>query len=193
VTTAVTVVEDSISNLSEHAAIPIRFRVDRVLEASVRDGGLGGIALHEVPVDSPWDKDYDEIEGEGPTRWPSRFDVSMWGLLAGYEGCRRVGGVVLAWRSPGVTMLEDRHDLAVVWDLRVRPDRRGAGIGTALWRASEEWARARGCQVLKVETQNVNVAACRFYARMGCTLGAIHLGAYPELPSEAQLLWYRQL
>jgi hypothetical protein len=44
-----------------------------------------------------------------------------------------------------------------------------------------------------VETQNINVPACRFYARMRCTLGAIHRYAYPDLPGEAQLLWYRTL
>jgi len=44
-----------------------------------------------------------------------------------------------------------------------------------------------------VETQNVNVPACRFYARMGCVLGGIHRFAYPELPGEARLLWYKAL
>jgi hypothetical protein len=37
------------------------------------------------------------------------------------------------------------------------------------------------------------LAACQFYARQGCTLGAIHRFAYPELPEETQLLWYKQL
>jgi GNAT superfamily N-acetyltransferase len=66
-------------------------------------------------------------------------------------------------------------------------------VGTALFDAVEDWARARSCEMLKVETQNINVPACRFYARMGCTLGAIHRYAYPDLPGEAQLLWYRTL
>ncbi|MGZ8471829.1 MAG: hypothetical protein ACXWZ7_20745 [Gemmatirosa sp.] len=44
-----------------------------------------------------------------------------------------------------------------------------------------------------METQNVNVAACRFYAHQGCILGAVHRFAYPTLPDEAQLLWYRRL
>jgi GNAT superfamily N-acetyltransferase len=39
---------------------------------------------------------------------------------------------------------------------------RGLGIGAALFRAAERWAVARGARWLKVETQNVNVAACRF-------------------------------
>lgn len=44
-----------------------------------------------------------------------------------------------------------------------------------------------------VETQSTNVPACRFYARQGCTLGAIHRFAYPALPHEVQLLWDRDL
>ena len=46
---------------------------------------------------------------------------------------------------------------------------------------------------MKVETQNVNVPACRFYARQGCVLGAINRFAYPDLPDEVQLLWYKTL
>jgi hypothetical protein len=51
----------------------------------------------------------------------------------------------------------------------------------------------RGCRRLKVETQNTNVPACRLYASQGCTLGAIHRFAYPELPEEIQLLWYKDV
>ena len=39
----------------------------------------------------------------------------------------------------------------------------------------------------------MNVAACRFYASLGCELGAINRFAYPSLPDEVQLLWYREL
>ncbi len=38
-------------------------------------GSVGGVVLDEVPVERPWVKDYDAIKGEGPTRWPKRFDV----------------------------------------------------------------------------------------------------------------------
>lgn len=57
----------------------------------------------------------------------------------------------------------------------------------------EAWAAARGCRQLKIETQNVNVPACRFYARQGCVLGAINRFAYREFPDEVQLLWYKAI
>jgi streptothricin acetyltransferase len=58
------------------------------------------------------------------------------------------------------------------------------------------WARARGCTQMKIETQNINVAACRFYAAMGAELGDIRRFAYrlePLAAHEAQLNWYLPL
>ena len=82
----------------------------------------------------------------------------------------------------------------VLWDLRGRsPEARRLGIGSDLFAATERWAIARGCRQLKVETQNVNVAACEFYSSRGCQLGAIHRFAYPDLPHEVQFLWYKNL
>jgi hypothetical protein len=46
---------------------------------------------------------------------------------------------------------------------------------------------------IEVETQNINVPACRFYARMGCRLGAVDRQAYPEFPNEVQLLFYKRI
>ena len=62
-----------------------------------------------------------------------------------------------------------------------------------LFRAAEDWARARHCVELKVETQNINVPACRFYAQQRCTLKSVRFDAYPDLPNEIQLLWHKAL
>jgi GNAT superfamily N-acetyltransferase len=67
------------------------------------------------------------------------------------------------------------------------------GIGSVLFRAAGDWAGARGCRWLKIETQNINLPACRFYQKMGCTLGAIDRFAYPGQPDEVQLLWWKAL
>ncbi|MBA2627295.1 MAG: GNAT family N-acetyltransferase [Gemmatimonadales bacterium] len=105
----------------------------------------------------------------------------------------RAGGAVIAHDTAGVHLLEGRRELAVLWDLRVTPDARRSGVGAALFAEAGRWARERHCTHLKVETQNVNVPACRFYAAQGCTLGVINRFAYPALAEEVQLLWYRQL
>jgi hypothetical protein len=70
-------------------------------------------------------------------------------------------------------MLENARKLAVLWD-RVRPN--AGGIGRAL-RLRHGVARARGCRRLKIETQNNNVAACRFYRRMAA-LGGLRMHAH---------------
>ena len=185
--------------LAEYAAIPISFRVESILRVDAIDGGLGGLALVEEKAHPPYIKDYGQDSGDksdSPIAWPKQFDVSRWGIFLAYDGRRPVGGAAVAIDTPGLHMLEDRHDLAVLWDIRVCTDVRGLGIGTSLLRHSANWARQQGCTQLKIETQNVNLPACRFYASKGCTLGAIHRYGYaacPPVAHEAMLLWYLDL
>ena len=185
------VAEEPMTALSEYARLPIAFSVDCVLDVTAR--AEGGFVLSARSLEIPYLKDYDALEGEGPSGWTRRFDLSNWTLFTARVAGRRVGGATIAFDTPGVTMLEGRRDLAVLWDVRVSPEARGMGIGTALFERVEAWAKGKGCRLLKVETQNINVRACAFYARHGCELRAVHHGAYPELPDEIQLLWYKDL
>ena len=185
--------EEPPSALDDYASIPIAFEVRSRLVVRVPDAGLGGLHLVTEPVDPPYVKDYDADPENHPTAWAQRFDLARWGILAAYGHGERAGGAVVAWNTPDVLLLEGREDLAVLWDLRVTPAERVRGVGAALFRAAEAWALARGARWLKVETQNINVPACRFYARQGCVLGAVHRFAYPALPDEVQLLWYKRL
>ena len=185
--------EEPIAALAEHGRIPIAFRVDRILDVEARAPDLGGFDLRERSLDVPYVKDYDAAADGGPARWAERFDVSRWGLIAARVYGSQAGGAVIAWDTPGVDMLRGRRDLAVLWDLRVAPPFRRRGVGAALFRAVEAWAAARGCRRLEVETQDVNVAACRFYARQGCVLASVTRFAYPDLPGETRLLWGKDL
>jgi len=185
--------EEPTTSLGDYARVSIAFEVKDVLDLEVPESGFGGLVLSERRLEVGYVKDYDAIDGGGPAHWAKRFDLSKWGLLAARVAGRRVGGAVVALDTAAIYMLEGRSDLAVLWDIRVSAEARGKGIGSELFRAAEAWAAARGCQLLKIETQNINVPACRFYARHGCVLGAIHRFAYPELPDEIQLLWYKRL
>jgi GNAT superfamily N-acetyltransferase len=187
-----------VDELGRYAQVPIRFWVHSILRPDPIDGGLGGLRLVEEPVRPPYLKDYDAQSGgeEDPTHWAVQFDLRRWGFFLAEESDRPVGAAAVAFDSPGVHMLEDRPDLAVLWDIRVHPNRRGRGIGARLFRTAAEWAHGQGARQLKVETQNVNVPACRFYAAQGCVLGAIHRYGYagcPEVAHEAMLLWYLDL
>jgi GNAT superfamily N-acetyltransferase len=188
--------EIGVEGLSEYAQIPIAFEVRSILKAVLIEGGLGGIWLREEAVAEPYLKDYDDAEEGFPEDWLRQFDVSNWGILIARQDGDCMGGVVVAHNTAGVNMLEGRSDLAALWDIRVRPEARRQGVGAQLFQHAAGWARERGCRQLKVETQNVNVPACRFYARQGCELGTIHRFGYaghPKVGHEVMLLWYLDL
>lgn len=190
---SIKIIEEPLTALSEYGKVSIAFLVSSRLRVEPVAGGLGGLKLIEEKVEPSYIKDYDQDREEGPTRWMKRWDISNWGVLSAFDGAERVGGAVVAWNTPGVNMLEARVDLAALWDIRVAPGCRAQGIGSQLFTQAVEWSRRHGCRLLKIETQNNNVAACRFYARQGCTLGGIHQWVYPDLPEEVQMLWYKTL
>jgi GNAT superfamily N-acetyltransferase len=186
------VLERPASDLPGYATIPIAFQVESRLRVEILQGGLGGFRLVEEAV-TPCIKDYDAHPGEGPLHWQAQWDISTWGILAAFDGDTRVGGAVVARNTEGLCLLGGRHDLAALWDLRVHPDYRSQGVGSRLFEHAVQWAQEKNCRQLLVETQNVNVPACRFYARQGCVLGAINRYAYGDALDEVQLLWYRDL
>jgi GNAT superfamily N-acetyltransferase len=180
-----------------YASVSIAYEVGSVYRVESIAGGLGGLMLKEQPV-SPYVKDYDtQTEGDdNPQGWARQFDLSNWGFFLAMDGERAVGGAAVVLNSPEIHMLENRSDLAVLWDIRVQPEQRGKGIGWQLFQRAADWARGQNCTQLKIETQNVNVPACRFYARQGCHLGAILRHAYagcPDVAHETMLLWYLDL
>jgi len=192
-TTSIEISEEPMSAASEYARIPISFEVHAALDVIADASNPTSFRLSERRVGRPYLKDYDAIDDESPAQWTHRFDTSKWGLLTARVGGQLIGGAAVAYDTPGLKILEGRSDLAVLWDIRVMTSQRRHGVGSALFRAAEAWASARGCRQLKVETQHINVPACRFYARHGCELRAVHRGAYPGLPDEIQLLWYKDL
>jgi len=181
------ILEEPLERLTDYGTIPIRFEVRSTFE--IIGDNPGTAELRETAVPTPWIKDYDAIKGEGPSRWARLWDISNWGLLAAYHGDQRIGGCVIAHNTDGVNKLEGRDDLAALWDLRVHPDYRGQGIGRQLFAAAVEWARQRHCSELKIETQNINVPACRFYQQQGCHLCSIDRASYADFPDEVELIW----
>ena len=178
--------------VAEYDAIPSVFEVRSILTARRSDGGHDRYVLSERIVASPYVKDYDAVS-ERPREWPERFDTSSWEVFLARVGTRAVAGAAVAVRTRGLDLLEGRDDLALLWDIRVAPDVRRHGVGRALFQAAEQWALTQDCCELKIETQDVNVAACRFYAAMGCELRTVRKRAYTVCPGEAQYLWYKRL
>jgi GNAT superfamily N-acetyltransferase len=190
-------IEESIAELEEYSRVPIKFEIRSRLRLDELQRG----EFVEKPIAARW-KDYDAFDGERPSDWRSRFDLTKWGVLAAYGSMAgtamettaetpvlRLGGAIVARDTPQFDMLRGRSDLAVLADLRVHPNARGNGVGRALFLASLDWARAHGCVELHVETQDTNVAACRFYSAMGCALESIDPDGYGADFDEAKLIW----
>ena len=178
--------------MDEYARLPIAFEVRSIFEVRLINNGLGGMELREKPV-TPYTKDYDSY-GETPLDWEKNFDIAKWGFFLAKIGGEPVGATAVAIDNPEVFMLEARKDLSVLWDIRVKTQARGAGI--ALFRRAAAWSREQGCSQMKIETQNINVPACRFYQRLGARLGEIRLNGYaanPRVADEVMLNWYLDL
>lgn len=190
-------------SLAEYAKIPMKFLVKSIFLVEEIDNGLGGLRFREEPVAEPYIKDYDSYEDLytddsecGPESWPKHFDITDWHIFMAYDEKVPVGGAAIAYNTEDVHMLEGRSDLAVLWDIRVHPDHGDKGIGTFLFNHAVRWAKEKGCSQLRIETQNVNVPACRFYVKQGCHLDQIHRHAYrghPRVANEIMLIWYKDL
>jgi GNAT superfamily N-acetyltransferase len=183
--------EEPIAQLVEQAKVSIAFRIDRFLDVTPSPGSRGVMLLREQVARRPYDKDYDTIPNNAPSDWPARFHTAAWGLLGAYQRDERVGGAVLI--PPGEDAVAREPGVAVLWDLRVSPPRRRDGVGSALFKAAVSWARGKGLSQIQAETQNVNLAACRFYERMGCRLVSADANAYPEFPDEIRMIWRKSI
>ena len=172
--------------LAQYATIPISFTM--FSRYDVRDNEL-------IEVTCPMlIKDYDAI-GESPLDWSRTFDTRNWKFLLASGGDLPVGGATVAINTPGVHMLEGRSDLAVLWDIRIATAHRGQHIGTQLFEFVERCAREAQCVELKIETQNTNVPACKFYRAMGCTIKEIRRDAYLDsrVADEVMIIWEKNL
>lgn len=185
--------EEMPATFEEYAGISIAFQVNKIFDVKELRNDSSKFLLIERDLTVPYIKDYDAISGEHPVQWAKRFDMSNWAVFAAWAEGKRIGGAVVAFDTPELDILEERRDLALLWDIRIAPAARRHGAGSALLQAVEAWAKARGCRQLKVETQNINVMACTFYVQQGFTLATVNRFAYPDLPDEIQLFWYKEL
>ncbi|MCF7811549.1 GNAT family N-acetyltransferase [bacterium] len=183
------IVEESIDILKEYGQVSIAFEVKTIFQVKSPNDGFNDFI--EKTVDVPWIKDYDSIEG--PVRWVKQWDISNWGIFSVYKNKLRVGGACVAYDTKGVNFLDGRKDLTALWDIRLNPEFRRQGIGSNLFQKAVEWSQNKGCCQMKIETQNNNVPACRFYAKHECRLGEINFHAYKGFPEEIMLVWYKSI
>ncbi|NLU26769.1 MAG: GNAT family N-acetyltransferase [Hungateiclostridium thermocellum] len=80
-------------------------------------------------------------------------------------------------------------------DIEVAGKYRRMGLGTKLIDAAVQWAKNGGMPGLMLETQDTNLAACRFYDKYGFILGGVDTMLYRNFPNsdEKALFWYLKL
>ena len=186
----ITIREETIAALGDYFEVAIAFTVRSRYVAVPNDDEDGEWSLVEEVVEPPWIKNYDDAER--PTRWLRR-DTTNWRLISAFAGDQRVGGAIIVHDSPELDFLEGRNDLAALWDIRVASEWRGQGVGSMLFECVVRYAKSAGCLELKIETQDINVNACNFYAKHGCRLVKVTPDAYPGWPGEMEFNWMLNL
>lgn len=111
---------------------------------------------------------------ERPTEYAKKFNIKDWAFFIAYDANKPVGASTVAYNSKEILMLDGRDDLCVLWDLRVDDRYKRMGIGTKLFQMAVEWATSKNIKQMKIECQNTNVPAVKFYYRHGAVLGAFN-------------------
>jgi ribosomal protein S18 acetylase RimI-like enzyme len=174
-------------DLDEYGSIPFKYKTDKILKLEKISNGLGGMLLSTQNI--YYEKDF----GSSVSRWKETFDLTNWKIFGAYDGEKLIAGCVVAIKTNNVHMLEDRDDLAVLWDLRVSEEYKYKGIGQKLFDMAKKFVVDNNFNQLKVECQNTNYSAVKFYHKQGMSLAAIKEQAYKDHPSEIQLIWYLNL
>ena len=176
------------TSLNKYSEISIAFELIHPKQTDLK--------YNEVSV--PTIKDYDAYEN--PSCWADHFDTSNWMIIHAYFEDTKVGSAVIVHKTNECNMLENRTDLAVLWDIRVHPKYRnmykekGYSIGKFLLSQAELYAHMKwNCNEMKIETQDNNIQACKFYSRNGYTIKYSNPNIYEEFPDEIQLLYYKLL
>jgi ribosomal protein S18 acetylase RimI-like enzyme len=178
-------------SIEAYASVPIAFEVSEIVDVSTLRPESARFTWS--PISPPWIKDYDALVPHGPLGWPSSHATDKWVFLAAYsDTTERLGGAVVVIDQDGIVALGGRPNYAILWDVRVAPALRRHRIGGALLSEVEVVARQAGCRGLEVETQDINVAACRLYAAHDFAITAVNPGAYHEAPTETQLIWTKK-
>jgi GNAT superfamily N-acetyltransferase len=84
-------------------------------------------------------------------------------------------GHVIGWLHVAARTQLTEDCSAEILGLVVDESSRGVGIGAALIRAAEEWARSEGCVRMRVRSRDTRERAHRFYERAGYARNKVQL------------------
>src|SRR5690554_836230 len=76
---------------------------------------------------------------------------------------------------------------AIIKDIAVAKEYRKNGVGTALLNKAIEWAMDNNFGGLMLETQDINLSACRFYTKNHFVIGAVDTMLYSNLSTANEI------
>lgn len=125
------------------------------------------LTLETLP--RPYIKDFHgEITSEDLQRYTG---IAAQGLsILALEGSQPVG--------IGIAGAEAWNRTLWIWEFHVLPPYQGQGIGLRMMDALAENGRGAGMRTMRVETQNTNVPAIRFYRRAGFHIESVDTSFY---------------
>lgn len=173
--------------------IPMLVHVKSIYKLEKIDNGLGGIILKEMPVEE-YVKDLSKYEKAAS--YEEKFNISNWAFYMAFDREKPIGAVTIVSRTHNVRMLDGRDDLSVLWDIRVADKYKNMGVGTKLYELAVDWSKRKGFKQMKIECQNNNVPACKFYHKSGAILSKVDEYAYYneiDIRDEVQFVWYLNL
>lgn len=157
------------------------FLVDSRLSLHARDGIIG----YEVVALAPYRKRYGDEAGDDDLR--DYLAAADRVAFVAIERDEVVGRVLVSTNWNGYALIDD---------IAVDAGHRRSGAGAALLGRAIAWARECGHPGVMLETQDRNVAACRFYERHGFILGGFdrcHYAHDAAVRDEIALFWYLDL
>jgi GNAT superfamily N-acetyltransferase len=80
-----------------------------------------------------------------------------------------IGNRVTGWVHVVLVEYVDAEAFALIGGLVVDSDHRRSGVGRALMGRAEDWARERGCSMVRLSSTVARTAAHRFYENIGYT------------------------
>ncbi len=92
-----------------------------------------------------------------------------------------------------IVLKKNWNRYALIDMIQVDKQFRRHGIGRQLMEQAKRWALERGLPGIMLETQSINVQACRFYERCGFVIGGFDQYVYKGIPAvsgEVAVYWY---
>ena len=133
--------------------------------------------ISEELFDNPYEKTYPDDMFDPMTYIDNPNEAAFLAMFDGKcIGSLRVGK---RWNSN-----------AFVDDLAIDMAHRGKGVGTMLMDAAVNWGKEMGLYGISLETQNLNLHACRFYLKYGFKLGGIDRYVYTNKDYRDEIALY---